>query len=347
MRRLIDQIPATIQLKNVRPGRFIDGASKAKVCVDGRGFAFISPVDQFSSRVDRNSVRIAPAYVPVGAVERRLTKKRDLHRSQLVLGHSCVATIEDPNGHRGFDAGDLCLVPPSFEAGSDVVGPGVSGVDGYLRSSVEIDIQKITPLPGLGQPHLWLLAIPLSIVVSASDLIDELEGDLEKLHACIWGAGTLGMLFGWYLRRLGWAVSIADIYPMNSLVARSVEQLGAAYVGPEFDWIPEEVAPLGISVTTEISKRESRRKSIDQLLISVAEMDSRCRRLVVHRSGGLRFAKMPAVSHDHIPEAVRTIATNSEFPWGDLVSGIDPLSRYDAAIFPATPSRLRIVAVQS
>ena len=194
----------------------------------------------------------------------------------LVLGHECLATVEDaPRNSAGIEKGDLvvptvrrpdgCLNCQNGESDMCLTGQykehGIKGLHGFCSEYSVSDLNYLVRIPA-ELSDVAILLEPTSVaekgVFQSFKIQDRMIWKPQK--ALVLGTGPVGLLTVLLLRLRGLDVTAVATRPKDSLKARLVEKIGGTYVNGtdqpisglgRFDLILEETGVASLAAEAQ------------------------------------------------------------------------------------------------
>ena len=194
----------------------------------------------------------------------------------LVLGHECLATVEDaPSNSAGIEKGDLvvptvrrpdgCLNCQNGESDMCLTGQykehGIKGLHGFCSEYSVSDLNYLVRIPA-ELSDVAILLEPTSVaekgVFQSFKIQDRMIWKPQK--ALVLGTGPVGLLTVLLLRLRGLDVTAVATRPKDSLKARLVEKIGGTYVNGtdqpisglgRFDLILEETGVASLAAEAQ------------------------------------------------------------------------------------------------
>ena len=194
----------------------------------------------------------------------------------LILGHECLATVEEvPGNSAGIKKGDLvvptvrrpdaCLNCQSGESDMCLTGQyeehGIKGLHGFCSEYSVSDLNFLVPVPA-ELSEVAVLLEPTSVaekgVFQSFKIQERMIWKPQK--ALVLGTGPVGLLTVLLLRLRGLDVTAVATRPRDSLKARLVEKIGGTYVNAtdqpitglgKFDLILEETGVASLAAEAQ------------------------------------------------------------------------------------------------
>jgi glucose 1-dehydrogenase len=285
----------------------------------------------------------------------------------LVLGHEVVGAVEavapDVEGvrpgqvvvaaaRRGCGGCGPCRAGRADFCAGGYVEYGIHGRHGFARPLVEVEAENLVGLA----PELWrlgMLAEPLGVVEKALEQAElaarRVPGERPaRPRALVAGAGSLGLLAVFLLRRRGHEVVAFDRRPAGSRSARLAAAAGASY-HDTLDGVRDEAGERGFDLVLEATGSAGVLLALLPLaapnsavvLLGVSkdretltvELRGLVRRLVVRH-----VAIVPVVNAGpvHLAAAAGDLAGLAAVPgFAEIVTGVHPPDAFAEALRPA------------
>ncbi len=194
----------------------------------------------------------------------------------LILGHECLATVEDaPNNSAGVRKGDLvvptvrrpdsCLNCQSGESDMCLTGQykehGIKGLHGFCSEYSLSDLNYLVPVPA-ELSDVAVLLEPASVAEKGVFQSFKIQERMmwKPTKALVLGTGPVGLLTVLLLKLRGLDVTAVATRPKDSLKARTVEKIGGTYVNAndqpitslgKFDLIMEETGVASLAAEAQ------------------------------------------------------------------------------------------------
>jgi glucose 1-dehydrogenase len=194
----------------------------------------------------------------------------------LILGHECLATVEEAStDSAGLKKGDLvvptvrrpdgCLNCQNGESDMCVTGQykehGIKGLHGFCSEYSVSDVNFLVPVPA-ELSDVAVLLEPASVAEKGVVQTFKIQERMiwEPQRALVLGTGPVGLLTALLLRIRGLDVTAVATRPKYSLKARLVEGIGGTYVNAtdqpitglgKFDLIMEETGVASLAVQAQ------------------------------------------------------------------------------------------------
>jgi glucose 1-dehydrogenase len=194
----------------------------------------------------------------------------------LILGHECLATVEEaPVSSRGLKKGDLvvptvrrpdgCLNCQSGESDMCLTGQykehGIKGLHGFCSEYSVSDVNFLVPVPA-ELSDVAVLLEPASVAEKGVLQTFKIQERMiwKPQRALVLGTGPVGLLTALLLRIRGLDITAVATRPKDSLKARIVDGIGGTYVNAtdqpitglgKFDLIMEETGVASLAVQAQ------------------------------------------------------------------------------------------------
>lgn len=320
------------------------------VYVDGRGYAFLAPQPEASAEQEVGWDPVSPRLVLLTATERRLTKSRSLEYppgwTRMVIGARAIVQA------RGQVADEYYLTVPGSSSRSQsghLVSPGLVGAHGYLRRSAAVPPGRLLAVPDSSPLERLLLAYPLSGVLSLTPLFHELEADGGVRRACIWGAGTVGLLAAQVLKARGWIVEVAAPITTAGGAASLAAEIGVAFRAEAFDFVPHEPPLLSMVCSGDPRTITAALHSTQLAGVVVMWPELGEREYASRLSSEICEHSRIVVPGPPLPETMSAAVEVLSESWDDWYDRLLPravdLESFESALFPRVPTRLGLIAL--